>query len=77
MEIYLDGQWGYICGDGWNEAAAQAVCRHLSMKGIVIIWVKLDHVESLHSEVPSKALASPYLFGFIENCCPTHDIQLR
>ena len=33
MEIYLDGRWGFICGEGWSQTSAQVVCRHLGLTG--------------------------------------------
>ncbi|XP_038642808.1 uncharacterized protein LOC119958387 [Scyliorhinus canicula] len=29
VEIYFNGTWGKVCGDTWNLAAGQVVCRHL------------------------------------------------
>ena len=33
VEIYLDGQWGFLCGDGWNQVASKVVCRQLGFEG--------------------------------------------
>ena len=29
VEINCNGQWGYICADGFNQVAANSVCRQL------------------------------------------------
>ena len=29
VEINCNEEWGYICADGFNQVAADSVCRHL------------------------------------------------
>ena len=29
VEICINGVWGFVCDDGWNDVAAGVVCRQL------------------------------------------------
>ena len=34
LEVYFDGEWGYVCDDGWNEVNGEVVCRILGYEGV-------------------------------------------
>ena len=74
MEVYYNGVWGTVCGDGWDLDDAQVVCRQLGF-GLAIavpfyeedggqIW--LENVDCTGTELTVEN-CSHHGWG-IENC---------
>ncbi|XP_070801792.1 neurotrypsin-like [Pituophis catenifer annectens] len=61
VELFLNGEWGRICAEGWTERAAAVVCRQLGYSGTAVAihrpysdaWhgpIHLDNVECSGTE---------------------------
>ncbi len=65
LEIYLNGEWGTVCGL-FNQEAAGLACRQLGFAGVEQFRANLRlfhvHLQSQLSSPSSHALPSPFIF---------------
>ena len=45
LEVYYNRQWGTVCDDGFNQAAARVVCNSLGLRCVLLI-LKIAHIGS-------------------------------
>ncbi|KAH0624353.1 hypothetical protein JD844_031747 [Phrynosoma platyrhinos] len=48
IQVFLNGQWGSICGDGWTDRGAAVVCRQLGYSGVAkaktVTYLGKEHI---------------------------------
>ena len=80
VELFYNGEWGRVCGDGWDHVDANVVCRQLGFgsasyrtanfgQGTGPIW--LSNVSCIGSEFSLTDCG--HLGVTVENCVNTYD----
>ena len=82
VEMYINGQWGTVCDDGWDAGSSAVVCRQLGLgsAGILrryntvptIFPIILDEVRCDGNE--ANILACPHLRLNKHNCNHGEDV---
>ncbi|XP_048714637.2 neurotrypsin-like isoform X2 [Caretta caretta] len=82
VEVFLNGQWGSVCDDGWTDRDAAVVCRQLGYSGAAKARtmayfgeghgpIHLDNVECSGTERTLGECATPH--SGIHNCWHSED----
>ena len=80
VEIYFNGEWGRVCGDGWDTVDAMVVCRQLGFgsssysyayfgQGTGPIW--LSNVSCIGTEF--SLIDCGHLGMAVRNCTHSND----
>ena len=85
IEIYIDGQWGTVCGDFWNASSSTVVCRQLGFgntgafnyygAGQLGSPIYLDNVRC--SGIEANILACSHLPLSEHNCNHSDDVGVK
>jgi len=46
VEVFYNKQWGTVCDDGFNQAAARVVCNSLGLTCVSLIMIVLRNIGS-------------------------------
>ena len=60
LEVYLDGEWGTFCANGFNSYAADAACRQLGFQYSLDISKAGDKVD----DIPLASNSTPIHTGY-------------
>ena len=86
LEIFLNGQWGTVCGDYWDIRDARVACRQLGLPGVIAATlvgsfgsgsgpIYLDDLLCTGSE--SNLESCPHAGIGVHNCSHTNDAGAR
>ena len=76
MEVYINGEWGTVCGDSWDPLESKVVCRQLGYKGVNHTYSDTSQHNFGEGTGPS-GLRHLYCTGRETNFlqCPRDDVQ--